>query len=102
MHRTQDMIAATLAIGGFAAALVAGMAASNAPLGVVARALFAMILCWIVGQLIGKATQTTINEHVALFAASIPVPHIDGVDEIIEVEEVEDAQEDVEEPVDNS
>ncbi len=98
MHRTQDMIAATLAIGGFAAALVAGMAASNAPLGVVARALFAMILCWIIGQLIGKATQTTINEHVTMFAASIPVPHIDGVNEVIEV----DVEEDVEESVDNS
>lgn len=98
MHRTQDMIAATLAIGGFAAALVAGMAASNAPLGVVARALFAMILCWIIGQLIGKATQTTINEHVTMFAASLPVPQIADKDEVIEVDEVEE----IEEPVDNS
>lgn len=98
MHRTQDMIAATLAIGGFSAAIVAGMAASNAPLGVVSRALFAMIVCWFVGHLIGKAIQTTINEHVEMFAAARPVPDIDGVEEVLDV----DVEEDDEETVDNS
>ncbi len=87
MHRTQDMIAATLAISGFTAAVVAGMAASNAPLGVVARALFAMILCWIVGQFLGKTANVAIDEHIRMFTSSRPVPAmIDADDDVIDVD----------------
>ena len=76
MQRTQDMIAVVLAISGFTVALIAGTATSNAPVSVVFRAIIAMLCCWVVGQILGKVTRILIDEHVAMYNATIPVPEL--------------------------
>lgn len=76
-QRTTDLLAAILGISGFSVAILAGLAVGNEPIGVVARALMAMVICSIVGQVLGLMCQRAIDEHVAAFAASHPVPEIE-------------------------
>ncbi len=79
MQRTADIVAVMLAICGFSAAVLAGMASANAPLGVVGRAMIVMFVCWMVGMVIGRAIEAVVREHLALYAAAHPVPaHIDA------------------------
>lgn len=76
MQRTTDLIAAVLGIGAFAVAVLAGLAAGNDPIGVVVRALLAMVACSLLGRLIGMACVQAIGEHLERYAQANPVPEI--------------------------
>lgn len=57
------VMAGCLALAAFAIAIVAGIAAGNAPAQILVRALMAMILCYPVGLIIGVICQRVIDMH---------------------------------------
>lgn len=95
MQRTTDLIAAVLGIGAFAVAVLAGFAVGNEPLGVVTRALMAMVICSLLGRLIGMACEQAMREHMAAYTLAHPVPEIESEfrerKENIEVSNVENS-----------
>ncbi len=67
------LVAGCLALAAFAVAIVAGLAAGNAPTPILLRAVIAMIACYPVGLVIGLVCQRVIDEHLAAEDAAIPV-----------------------------
>lgn len=83
------IIATSFAFVAFATALLCGMAVSN-PMGtVVGRACIAMLVCYLVGLMIGSIGRRAIQEHVDDYKKRYPVrPAGDDV-EVIHEEDLE-------------
>lgn len=63
-----------MGLAGFATASVAGLATGNEGGVVLGRAIAALLVCSIVGALIGMVGRTAVTEHLASFRASNPPP----------------------------
>ena len=87
------LIAGVLALSGFMIALLAGMQAGNQTSKIVLTALGAMIVCHIVGTLLGLVAESVLSEHRrAMSASSESEPEIAAANPVIEaVEVVEDS-----------
>ncbi|MEM9063907.1 MAG: hypothetical protein AAGB51_00290 [Planctomycetota bacterium] len=79
------VIAAIAALSGFAIALVAGLAAGNGGATVIGRALVAMLICFIVGRILGTIGAVAVRDHIAKYQAANPVPDMETEPEVIEV-----------------
>jgi len=64
------LIAAVFAMSAFAVAVFAGLWAGNAAGGVVARAVFVLVIFHFVGYLIGSWCEVMIAAHIARYEAS--------------------------------
>jgi hypothetical protein len=58
------VIASIFALAAFAVAIVAGLAAGNTPARVLGTAVGAMVVCQVLGQLVGAVGEWVVNEHV--------------------------------------
>ena len=58
------VIGGCLALGAFAVAIVAGLAADNPADEILSRALIAMAVCYPVGVIIGVVAERAVDEHV--------------------------------------
>lgn len=65
------VIAASVGLCGFAAAVVAGLGAGNPAPTVLVRALIALFACYVVGLCVGMVGERTVREH-AVRAAEVP------------------------------
>lgn len=72
------VIAASLALSAFAVAIVAGLAAGNPARTVLFNAVVAMILCQILGLVIGALAERAISDHLAAYKAAHPIPGARG------------------------
>lgn len=68
------VIATCLALVGFAAAVVVGLAVGNEPTAVLTRATMVMIGCLVLGTVVGKVAQHTIDQHVHKHKLNNPIP----------------------------
>lgn len=69
MKSLTKVIAGVLGLAGFGVAVIAGLAAGNAPTDVLVRALAAMAICHVLGLVIGSIGERTVNEYVESYAA---------------------------------
>ena len=74
------VIATCLALVGFAAAVVVGIAVGNEPTAVLTRATLVMIGCLVLGTIVGKVAQRTIDQHVEQHKLENPIPGQDAHD----------------------
>lgn len=72
------VIACSVALTGFAIALVSGLSAGNRPVSVMVSALLSMAACYVMGLVVGGVAQHTVSTHVANHQKSIPVPKVDN------------------------
>lgn len=83
------VIAASLALVAFALAIALGLYAGNTAATTIGRALIVMVVCYVVGQLIGYVGRTAMAEHVERYKQEHPIPELDlGIEK---GEPVEDA-----------
>lgn len=68
------LIAAISGLSAFTIALVTGLAAGNSAAVILSRALLSMVLCNVVGLLLGSLGERTVAEAVASYKKSHPVP----------------------------
>ena len=59
---------------GFAAAIIVGAFVGNSASTIVTRASFIMVPCWIVGWVIGRLTQQTVDDHLHRYVNDHPIP----------------------------
>lgn len=74
MESPPKVIAGVMGLAGFATASVAGLATGNEAGVVLGRAIAALLICSIIGALIGMVGRTAVAEHLASFRASNPPP----------------------------
>lgn len=74
------VIATCLALVGFAAAVVVGIAVGNEPTAVLTRATLVMLGCLVLGTVVGKIAQHTIDQHVEKHKRENPIPERDALD----------------------
>jgi len=74
------LIAASLALIGFAVAIAAGLAASNSAMITLTRALGAMAGCWLLGWIVGSIGRRAVLEHVNQYKQTHPIPTLDDAD----------------------
>lgn len=77
MQTQAKVIAATIALGGFVVALLAGMRAGNPAHLVLFDALVALLACQLLGIAVGAIATGIIHDHVARHKAEHPIPDID-------------------------
>jgi ABC-type proline/glycine betaine transport system permease subunit len=66
------IIATSLALVAFATAVVGGIWADNPALTTIARALVAMVVCYLVGSIIGSIAQRVIDENIQNYKQANP------------------------------
>ena len=75
------LIASSLALIAFAAAVVAGLIVDNPATTIISRALIAMVLCYIAGAAIGAVAQRALEEHVDQYKRAHPIDHDEDASE---------------------
>ncbi|MBY0113891.1 MAG: hypothetical protein K2Y21_13825 [Phycisphaerales bacterium] len=89
MGRIAKVIASSMGLTGFAIACIAGLSAGNPTNMILIRSLVAMILCYLLGSIIGAVGEWVVTQHLADYKAKNPIPEYDpGKEPIIEVDEV--------------
>lgn len=68
------VIAACFALVSFAAAAMVGAVAGNSATTVLGRALIIMILCWLIGRVIGAVAEQVVDRHIERYKQEHPVP----------------------------
>ena len=68
------VIATSFGLAAFAAAIVVGVAAGNPTSTVLKRAIIIMVLCWLIGRIIGHIAQITVQSHVDKYKEENPIP----------------------------
>ncbi len=86
-RQTPEFIAASFALCGFALAVIAGHLADQGMVRILLVAMVAMVLCRLVGGLVGKAAMVAVNEFLAKYEADRPVPDQESFEERLEVSE---------------
>jgi len=84
-----QLISVILALCAFAIALIAGLAAGNPTEHVVGRAVAAMLVCQILGMLIGRAVQAVLDEHLERYRADHQADQADQTEQSSRVEQPE-------------
>lgn len=67
------IIAASVALSAFVAAILAGLAAGNPAHTILWHALLAMAGCWVVGAIVGVVAFRAVQEHVERYKLDHPV-----------------------------
>ncbi len=80
------VIAGSLGLTAFAIAVVAGLFAGNESTEILIRALISMLLCYVLGLVLGAIGERTIEEHIRDYIAARPVKRFS--EPIMEVGEV--------------
>ena len=68
-----NAIASCLALGAFVTAVIAGLAAGAEPIGVLWRAMISMVVCYVLGLVIGSVGMTAVREHIEQHVRSNPI-----------------------------
>jgi uncharacterized protein with ACT and thioredoxin-like domain len=89
------VVSVAFGLSGFAVALVSGVGAGNDASVVLLRAIAAMFACQLLGVLVGSMVERLIEEQVARYKESHPIPVVPSLtaarrDGIVEVAEVVD------------
>lgn len=70
------VIATAFALAGFTVALIAGMGAGNPAAGVLAKAIVSMVVCSLIGQIVGGVALRAVSDHLGEYRATNPIPEL--------------------------
>ncbi|MFG0285030.1 MAG: hypothetical protein ACF8R7_11455 [Phycisphaerales bacterium JB039] len=70
------MIATAVALCAFAIGLIAGLAAGNPSQVVLGRALVGMVVCYVVGHVLGACAESVVRRRVDAYKREHPVPDV--------------------------
>lgn len=59
--------------------MVVGIAAGNATMVIIGRALVVQVICWFIGQAVGKVAQRTVDDQIEEYKQANPLP-LESVD----------------------
>ncbi len=79
VERPGSAIACCLALAAHAIAIVAGIAARNDATTVLTRAILALVIAYIVGQIIATVLEHVAREHIEAYKKERPVPDFDEI-----------------------
>lgn len=68
------VIATCFALVSFAAALLIGLHSGNSAGVLIWRATLVMVVCWIVGRVVGAVAQRVVDEHIESYKREHPIP----------------------------
>ena len=68
------MIATCFALVSFAAAIVVGVGAGNTTQTILLRAMGIMLVCWVIGRVVGAVAQWAIFDHINRYKQQHPIP----------------------------
>ncbi len=71
---TARVIATIFALVSFAAALIVGQHAGNPLPTILLRAILVMLVCYMIGRVIGAVAQSSIKSHIERYRAEHPIP----------------------------
>lgn len=71
------VVSASFALGAFAIAIIAGLAAGNPTLVILIDALIALVVCNVVGLIIGAVMEHAVNEHVVRYRTEHRIPELE-------------------------
>jgi hypothetical protein len=74
VNTNDRLIGSTLALAGFAIAMLAGLFAGNDAITVLSRAIIAMVACRLVGSLISMIYGHVATDHLSRYRAAHPIP----------------------------
>jgi tetrahydromethanopterin S-methyltransferase subunit C len=74
MHRPVPVaaLAGCFGLSGFAVAIVSGLASGRDAAYVLEDALLALLICWVVGSVVGRIAQTIVSEHLTRVVGEPP------------------------------
>ena len=75
-NSTVKVIAGCAALAAFGVAVIAGLANHNSASLILTRALIAMVLCYLVGWIIGLICRHVLDDHVKAHQQAIPAPDL--------------------------
>ena len=75
-----NVIATSFSLVAFAAAIAVGIAAGNAADTVIWRAIFALLICWPVGRIVGGVAQRTVERNIEKYKEDNPIPEVESDD----------------------
>lgn len=76
------VIASAFALTAFVAALLVGFAAGNPAATILWRAVVVLIVCRIVGGLVGRVAQRTVDEYIERYKQDNPIPPDAAIEEM--------------------
>lgn len=68
------IIASCFALSAFAIALISGLAADRATSAILSTAVFALMVCYILGLIVASVANVAISEHINQYKSDHPVP----------------------------
>ena len=90
------LIAAIAGLTGFAVAIFAGLAANNGADVILVRAMLSMLVCYVVGAIVGGVMNAAVSEGIEQYMDERPVPDYEPVRERSEPGDVLEANESAE------
>lgn len=85
-----QVIACCLALSAHAVAIVVGLGAGNDATTVLSRALIALVLGYVVGQMIAGAFSHVAREHLSHYRQSHPIPDLECIENAARLERVQE------------
>jgi ABC-type proline/glycine betaine transport system permease subunit len=70
------VIATAVGLGGFAVAVIAGLAAENPGQVVLGRAIVSMMGCYVLGQIVGAGAENVVRRRVESYKSAHPIPDV--------------------------
>lgn len=72
-----------MALSAFAVAVLAGLSVGNPSQDIVLRAIVSMLICQVIGMVIGMIGERIINEHAGRYVGNHPVPETTEADAVL-------------------
>ncbi len=72
------IIASCFALSAFSIALISGLAADRATADILSTAVFALIVCYILGLIVAAVANVAISERIEQYKSDHPVPTFDA------------------------
>ncbi len=91
MERSAQIIATCLALGAYAIAMIAGLAAQNPVLLVMRRGLIVLVFAYAVGLAIGMILEHIVREQVARYRQANAAPDLEAIERASQGEVIEAA-----------
>jgi len=88
-----QLVSGVLGLMGFTTALLVGLLAGNPAIAILGRALLAMLLCALVGRLLGSVGEVCVREYVTKYKSDRPQPN--KPKELVELDLKQEAHESV-------
>lgn len=79
MDQLSKLFGSVFGLAAFAVAVIAGLSVGNAPSQVLFKAIVCMMICYVVGTLLGLIAERTVAEQARAYAGQRAIPEVPDV-----------------------